>query len=110
MFAVAGLGNTVFHPADYALLSQHVPHERAGRVFSFHTFAGMVGNAAAPATLLYFQSMWGWRGAFLAAAVLGRRGGGAPGAGRASRRSSRSARQAARRPKAAAPPSTAGSS
>jgi FSR family fosmidomycin resistance protein-like MFS transporter len=71
MFAVAGLGNTVYHPADYALLSQHVPMERVGRVFSFHTFAGMVGNAAAPVTLLYLHSVVGWRGAFLAAAALG---------------------------------------
>ncbi len=71
MFAVAGLANTVYHPADYALLSQHVPPERAGRVFSFHTFAGMLGNAAAPPTLLFLQSLVGWRGAFLGAAVLG---------------------------------------
>jgi FSR family fosmidomycin resistance protein-like MFS transporter len=71
MFALAGFGNTAFHPADYALLSQHVAPERAGRVFSFHTFAGMVGNAAAPATLIYLQSVVGWRGAFLAASVLG---------------------------------------
>src|ERR1043166_4552243 len=28
MFAVAGIGNAVYHPADYALLSQHVPPER----------------------------------------------------------------------------------
>jgi len=71
MFAVAGLGNTVYHPADYALLSQHVPPQRAGRVFSLHTFAGMMGNAAAPASLLYLQSVVGWRGGFLAAAALG---------------------------------------
>src|SRR3990172_1155275 len=25
MFALAGVGNTVYHPADYALLSHHVP-------------------------------------------------------------------------------------
>src|SRR5712691_1038917 len=31
MFALAGLGNTVYHPADYALLSRHVPAARAGR-------------------------------------------------------------------------------
>jgi len=30
MFALAGLGNTVYHPADYALLSRHVPAARAG--------------------------------------------------------------------------------
>ena len=71
MFAVAGLGNTVYHPADYALLGRHVPFERAGRVFSYHTFAGMLGNAAAPATLVYLYAVVGWRGAFLCAAALG---------------------------------------
>jgi MFS transporter, FSR family, fosmidomycin resistance protein len=71
MFALAGLGNTVYHPADYALLSRHVPAARAGRAFSFHTFAGMLGNAAAPPSLLFLQSMVGWRGAFMGAAVLG---------------------------------------
>jgi MFS transporter, FSR family, fosmidomycin resistance protein len=71
MFAVAGLANTVYHPADYALLSRHVPAERAGRAFSLHTFAGMFGNAAAPLTLLPLQSVVGWRGAFLGAAALG---------------------------------------
>jgi FSR family fosmidomycin resistance protein-like MFS transporter len=71
MFAVVGLGNTVYHPADYALLGRHVPMERAGRVFSYHTFAGMLGNAAAPATLVYLYAVMGWRGAFLCAAALG---------------------------------------
>jgi MFS family permease len=71
MFAVAGLANTVYHPADYALLSRHVPAERAGRAFSLHTFAGMFGNAAAPPTLLLLQSVVGWRGALLGAAALG---------------------------------------
>ena len=71
MFALAGLGNTVYHPADYALLGRHVPVERTGRVFSYHTFAGMLGNAAAPATLVYLYAIMGWRGAFLCAAALG---------------------------------------
>jgi MFS family permease len=71
MFALAGLGNTVYHPADYALLGRHVPAERAGRIFSYHTFSGMLGNAAAPATLVYLHAVVGWRGAFLAAAALG---------------------------------------
>jgi FSR family fosmidomycin resistance protein-like MFS transporter len=71
MFALAGLGNTVYHPADYALLSRHVPTERVSRAFSFHTFAGMLGNAAAPPSLLFLQAQVGWRGAFLGAAVLG---------------------------------------
>jgi len=71
MFALLGLGNTVYHPADYALLGRHVPAERTGRVFSYHTFAGMLGNAAAPATLVYLYAVMGWRGAFLCAAALG---------------------------------------
>jgi FSR family fosmidomycin resistance protein-like MFS transporter len=71
MFAVAGIANTVYHPANYAILSQHIPPARAGRVFSFHTFSGMLGNAIAPPTLLFMQSFVGWRGAFLGAAALG---------------------------------------
>ena len=71
MFAVAGVGNTVFHPADYSLLSQHVPSERIGQAFSVHTFAGMLGSAVAPASLLIMQSQWGWRGAFIGAGALG---------------------------------------
>ena len=71
MYGVAGVGNTVFHPSDYSLLSHHAPPERLGQVFSYHTFAGMVGSAIAPVTLLYMQSMFGWRGAYLGAAIFG---------------------------------------
>jgi len=71
MFAVAGLGNTAYHPADYSLLSHHTPPARVGQVFSIHTFAGILGSAVAPATLLAMQSRFGWRGAFVGAAVLG---------------------------------------
>ena len=72
MFGIAGMGNTVYHPANYALLSQHVPSDRIGQAFSLHTFAGMLGSAVAPASLLMMQSSsWGWRGAFIGAGVLG---------------------------------------
>jgi len=71
MFALAGVGNTVYHPADYALLSHHVPSERIGQAFSVHTFAGMLGSAVAPASLLLMQSLWGWRGAFIGAGIIG---------------------------------------
>jgi MFS transporter, FSR family, fosmidomycin resistance protein len=71
MFALAGIGNTVYHPADYALLSHHVPSDRIGQAFSFHTFAGMLGSSVAPVTLLLMQSLWGWRGAFIGAGALG---------------------------------------
>ena len=71
MFALAGVGNTVYHPADYALLSHHVSSDRIGQAFSVHTFAGMLGSAVAPASLLLMQSLWGWRGAFVGAGLLG---------------------------------------
>ncbi len=71
MFALAGVGNTVYHPADYALLSHHVPSNRIGQAFSIHTFAGMLGSAVAPASLLIMQSVWGWRGAMIGAGILG---------------------------------------
>jgi len=71
MFALAGVGNTVYHPADYALLSNHVPSERIGQAFSVHTFAGMLGSAVAPVSLLTMQSLWGWRGAFIGSGLFG---------------------------------------
>jgi FSR family fosmidomycin resistance protein-like MFS transporter len=70
-YALAGLGNTVFHPSDYSLLSRHTPPERLSHAFSFHTFAGMVGSAIAPVTLLYMQSQFGWRGAYIGASIFG---------------------------------------
>ncbi|MEJ2376439.1 MAG: MFS transporter [Pseudolabrys sp.] len=71
MFALAGVGNAVYHPADYSLLSHHVPSQRIGQAFSVHTFAGMLGSAVAPPTLLAMQSVWSWRGAFIGAGFVG---------------------------------------
>jgi MFS transporter, FSR family, fosmidomycin resistance protein len=71
MYGLGGLGNTVFHPSDYSLLSHHAPKERLGQVFAFHTFAGMVGSGIAPVTLLFMQSYFGWRGAYVGAAIFG---------------------------------------
>jgi MFS transporter, FSR family, fosmidomycin resistance protein len=71
MFAVAGLGNTAYHPANYSLLSHHSEPSRIGQIFSYHTFAGIFGSAVAPGTLLLIQSRFGWRGAFVGAAILG---------------------------------------
>ena len=71
MYAVAGLGNTAYHPADYSLLANHGSPKRIGQIFSFHTFAGILGAAVAPATLLTMQSRFGWRGAYIGAALLG---------------------------------------
>ena len=71
MFALMGLANTVYHPADYTLLSERVSPRRMTQVFSFHTCSGMIGSAIAPVSLLFMQSAVGWRGAFLCSAPLG---------------------------------------
>src|SRR3954466_11041863 len=34
-----GLANSVYHPANYAILSAHMDEARMGRAFSIHTFA-----------------------------------------------------------------------
>jgi FSR family fosmidomycin resistance protein-like MFS transporter len=71
MFAVFGIANGVYHPADYAILSQLVSNERASQAFSFHIFAGFLGTAITPATMLILQQWFGWQGAFVAASVVG---------------------------------------
>ena len=71
MMALNGLANTVYHPADYAILSHLISSRRIGHAFSVHTFAGMLGTAVAPASLLLLQSVVGWRGALVASALLG---------------------------------------
>jgi len=71
MFALLGVANGVYHPADYAILSQLVSNERASQAFSLHIFAGFLGTAVTPATMLILQQSFGWQGAFLAASVMG---------------------------------------
>jgi FSR family fosmidomycin resistance protein-like MFS transporter len=67
---VAGLGNSVFHPADFALLNSSVTQSRLGRAYSIHGLGGSLGWAAAP--IMYFlDSMFGWIGAALIGALPG---------------------------------------
>jgi MFS family permease len=71
MFALFGVSNGVYHPANYAIMSQLVSNERAAQAFSTHIFAGFLGTAVTPATMLILQQWFGWQGAFLAASVMG---------------------------------------
>lgn len=71
MFAIMGIGNTVFHPADYALLSRHVSPHRISQAYSSHGFAGMLGSAIAPGSVLAMYGLFGWRGAFVGTAIIG---------------------------------------
>ena len=51
---LSGMGNSVFHPADYAILSGSVDKDRMGRAFALHTFSGNLGFAAAPPLMALF--------------------------------------------------------
>ena len=53
LMVLAGLGNSVFHPADYAILSSAVDQRRMGRAFSIHTFGGHAGFALAPPMIVF---------------------------------------------------------
>jgi MFS family permease len=66
-----GLANSVYHPADYAILSTHMDITRMGRAFSIHTFAGFLGGAVAPAIVAVLVATTGGRGALIVAGAMG---------------------------------------
>ena len=71
LFMFAGLGNSVFHPADYAILASAVREDRVARAFSLHTFSGYGGWAAAPPVMIFLSTTWNWRVAVIVMGVLG---------------------------------------
>jgi MFS family permease len=66
-----GLANSVYHPADYAILSAHMDEQRMGRAFSIHTFAGFLGGAVAPPTVAALVATVGGHGALIACGAVG---------------------------------------
>jgi MFS family permease len=69
--AIAGVGHTVFHPADYAILSARVSEERMGRAFSIHSATGYVGFAVAPIFMTGVAALWNWRMSFILIGIIG---------------------------------------
>ncbi len=68
---IAGLGNSVFHPADYAILAGSIGQERLGRAFSLHTFLGYLGSAIAPVCMLALAHWADWRLALSISGAIG---------------------------------------
>jgi MFS family permease len=66
-----GLANSVYHPANYAILSAHMDEARMGRAFSIHTFAGFLGGAVAPAIVAALVTTVGGVGALIVAGAVG---------------------------------------
>ncbi len=68
---VAGVGNSVFHPADFAILNARVDTRRLGYAFSFHGIGGTLGWALAPVFSYGMSALYGWHVALMVSAVLG---------------------------------------
>lgn len=68
---LAGFGNSVFHPADYAILNTSVQPQRLGRAYSVHGIGGSLGWAVAPPVVIGLTQAVGWRGALLTVGLLG---------------------------------------
>lgn len=69
--AIAGLGNSIFHPADFTLLNRKVSAPRLGHAFSVHGLTGNLGWAAAPVFMAGIAAAAGWQVAAFAAAAVG---------------------------------------
>ncbi len=65
--AFAGLGNAVFHPADFTVLNNCVSPARLGHAFSVHGLSGNLGWAAAPLFMTGLATAFDWRTAALGA-------------------------------------------
>ncbi len=68
---LSGIGNSVIHPADYAILTGSVPKERMGRSFAIHTFNGNLGFFLAPPVMAMLMLWIGWRGSLMLVGALG---------------------------------------
>ena len=69
--AVAGVGNCVFHPADYTIMNRRVSTARLGHAFSVHGLSGNLGWAAAPVFVIAIAETMGWRAACVGASIVG---------------------------------------
>ncbi len=68
---LAGLAHTVYHPADYAILTATVDRGRLGRAYGVHAFTGNLGFAIAPVFMVTVATLWHWRAAYVAIGAIG---------------------------------------
>ena len=66
-----GVANSVFHPANYAILDAVIPGAKMGRAFSVHSFGGYLGTAAAPATVIFLEAYSDWQTALVVSGAAG---------------------------------------
>lgn len=68
--AVAGIGNSIFHPSDFTVLNRCVSAPRLGHAFSVHGLSGNLGWALAPVSMAGIATLADWHtAAFVAAGI-----------------------------------------
>ncbi|WP_144638320.1 MFS transporter [Bordetella genomosp. 13] len=67
---VGGVGNSVFHPADYSIMNHRISPARLGHAFSTHGLTGNLGWALTPVFIGTISALAGWRVAAFSAAAL----------------------------------------
>ncbi len=68
---LVGLGNAVYHPADFSILSAEMSAARMGRAYSVHALTGYLGFAAAPPVVLALAYFGGPQFALVASGLIG---------------------------------------
>ncbi len=68
---VSGIGQSAFHPADYALLDAVTDGEHKGKSFGVHSFGAYVGFASAPLVVGGIALRADWRLALVTVGVAG---------------------------------------
>jgi predicted MFS family arabinose efflux permease len=71
LYTITGIANTVFHPADYGILSGSVAKERLGRAYSMHLFSGNLGWVLVPGVMIGLTALFDWRTAFIIVGMVG---------------------------------------
>ncbi len=66
-----GVGNGVFHPANFAILNANVAARRLGYAYSLHGIGGNLGYALAPVVSFALGAALGWRGALSTMGTVG---------------------------------------
>lgn len=67
---VGGIGNSVFHPADYSIINHRITASRLGHAFSAHGLTGNLGWALTPVFMTTIILLADWRVAAYSAAGL----------------------------------------
>ncbi|SPU53761.1 Fosmidomycin resistance protein [Bordetella trematum] len=67
---IGGVGNSIFHPADYSIINHRVSAARLGHAYSAHGLTGNLGWALTPVFITSITLLSNWRVATFSAAAL----------------------------------------